>query len=290
MPHLPVRHRVYGAPATIKRRGNPYFADRRADRIGCSLAKDMLSKLSPRFWLLLFLAIIVIILFIYLAGWSTLLSVKKFEVRGTNLIPGSSVEDIARQRLSLKRIFVLPENGLIFYNSNALVSELKERYPLEQVKVVKRLPSTVVVTITERTPAAIWFEADSYYEVDKEGWVLSLTEGPVEGLPTLYNNGYPALDGKQVKNKERFFTFSADLGTAFSQRFPYIAIKQLVVDNELSTIKLIPLKGAFIYFSTDDSVTTQLERLDLLLQSELKGRFEKIRYIDLRFGDKVYYQ
>lgn len=109
-------------------------------------------------------------------------------------------------------------------------------------------------------------------------------------MPIIYNNGEPKINNKKVDNEESTIAFAKLLTPEFITRFSNIKIKQLLITNDKDTLTLVPEKGSMIYFSTVDSYNTQLDRLDILLKSELKGRFEKMHYIDLRFESKVYYQ
>jgi|GEM_PF-1892835 cell division protein FtsQ len=287
---LPVRHRSYTAPTSLRRRGNPYFKDRRADKISSSTFKNNLAKLPPRFWLWFFILIILAGALAWFLLFSDFLLVKKIEVRGASLIPSSSVENMAYERLERRRLLILSEEKLMVFHSDALIQDLRKRYALDDVKVVKRLPSTLIITLSEKIPVAVWFEADAFYQVDKDGWLLAFADGQLEELPTIHNNGMPKISEQRVVGMESSISFAQKLSPEFAIRFSSIPVRQLSVDNDFNTLKLVPQKGAMIYFATDDSITAQLDRLDILLSTELKGRFEKIRYIDLRFKDKLYYQ
>jgi small subunit ribosomal protein S2 len=48
--------------------------------------------------------------------------------------------------------------------------------------------------------------------------------------------------------------------------------------------------GLLTYFTIDEPISSQLDRLDVLIKGQLKNQLTGISYIDLRFGDKVYYK
>ncbi|MCX6792933.1 MAG: hypothetical protein NTY12_02815 [Candidatus Falkowbacteria bacterium] len=284
------RHRLYNTAAGARRRGNPYFANKKKDNFGASVMKNTLAHISPRVWLWFFLFIIVFIFLAWLLLFSNVLVVKNIEVKGTNLISSSDVETLASDHLDRSRLLFLSESRLAVFDSNSLKQEINDRYALDNIKVVKKIPSTLQVIISEKAPAAVWFEADTYQQIDASGWILVPVAGPVENLPIIFNNGFPKINDKKIDGADKIIVFAKNLTPEFVNRFSGIKIKQLAVDNEQDTIKLVPERGAMIYFSTSDDLNKQLDRLDLLLRSELKDRFEKVRNIDLRFGDKVYYQ
>jgi hypothetical protein len=48
--------------------------------------------------------------------------------------------------------------------------------------------------------------------------------------------------------------------------------------------------GPFIFFNIKDDIDKQLAKLVLIRDKELMDNFNKKTYIDLRYGDKVYYK
>lgn len=284
------RHRAYNASANSRRRGNPYFSNRRTDNFGASTVKNVLAHISPRVWLWFLLLIILVAVLAWLFLFSNILVIKNIEVRGASIISSAEIESLARNDLAKNRLFLLSESRLAVFNSQALKQEIFSHYALDKVQITKKIPSTLIITINEKIPVAVWFEADTFSEIDGSGWILAQTFGNLEGLPTIYNNGSPKINDKKIEGADQEITFVKYLAPEFVSRFSTIKIKQLTVDDEQDTIKLVPERGGMIYFSSADDLARQLDRLDALLRSELKGRFEKVHYIDLRFGDKVYYK
>ncbi len=281
--------RFYTGARGVDRRGNPYFSGKR-DRLAASPVKNTLYRLSPRFWLWFFTTFFITAIVAWLLLWSNVFIIKKVEVRGTILIPPAAIELLASERLESRRAWIFPESRLLVFNSQDFKQDIAERYSFEGIDIVKRLPSTLVIKVTERPAVAVWFEADTYYQIDTQGTILSISDGTVEGLPTIYNNGLPKIVDKIVSDSSDAITFARDLSVQFPLRFPSLTIKQIIIDNDEATLKLLPSKGAMVYFSTKDSLGVQIDRLEILLASELKDRFAKLKYIDLRYGDRVYYK
>ncbi|MFH1482541.1 MAG: hypothetical protein ABIE46_03405, partial [Patescibacteria group bacterium] len=62
------------------------------------------------------------------------------------------------------------------------------------------------------------------------------------------------------------------------------------IDNEEGTIELKVVSGPIIYFNIKDDLLKQVSKLDVTISQKLKEEFIKKTYIDLRYGDKVYYR
>jgi cell division septal protein FtsQ len=286
----PSPHHRWYTPSVERRRGNPYFSKRQIDRLGSSRVKNYLAHIPPRVWFYFFVLVILTFVLLWLFFISNILVIKNLKVEGNNLIKTIEIEQLAQKQINQSRWLVFSQNRLLVFNSADLKQTIKEHYNLEQIKISKKLPKTLIISLQERTPVAVWFEAETYQEIDSAGWILLTTNGEVEGLPIIYNNGWPKINHNKIEGADKEILFAKNLWPEFKKRFPNITVKQLTIDNDRNSLKLLPLKGAMIYFSTTDDLMTQLDRLDILLLSELKDRFEKVNYIDLRYGDKVYYK
>jgi cell division septal protein FtsQ len=285
----PTQHYRAYKPLSTRRQGNPYFGGERREP-GDSRLKSLLARIPPRAWFWIISCGIVLTALFWLLFISNIFIIQNIEVNGTELIPRTAIEELANEQSDQSRALLLSQKKLFVFNSAALKQTINDRYALDELRIVKKLPSTLIITVSEKKPVAVWFEADVYREIDAQGWVLTLPMSSLEGLPTIYNNGSPKASERQINDAEPIINAASALAIEFPKRFSSILIKQITIDNEINTLKVLPSRGAMIYFSVNDSVNAQLDRLDLLLRSELKGRFEKIQYIDLRFKDKLYYK
>ncbi len=287
---LPVRHRSYNAPTNIKRRGNPYFASRRSDKIGIFGIKNLLAKIPARGWFWIFAILLVCVALVWLLFFSSVFTVKYVEVRGSQLSSASEIETMIYAQTEEKRIFVLQQNRLLVFSSEDFKAKVLESYPIQNVTLVKKLPSTLIVELQEKQAAAVWLEAEQYYLLDAGAEIINPGSAQELGVPIIRNNGLPKINGQKVDIEPSVISTASQIFSNFSTRFSWISVKELAVSNEARTLILASNKGPMIYFNTSEAVEPQLMRLDTLLQSELRSRFEKLSYIDLRFGDKLYYK
>lgn len=279
-------------PARVSRErfANPYFKAKKADRVAHSRLKYLLSKVPPRAWLLIFGLLIVFIAVLWLLTCSSLLLVKKIEVRGTVESEQKTIESMAWEQSAFTRWWFFPQNKMFVFDKAALAKKIQDRYALDGLGLKRRLPSTLIVVVKEKPAAATWFEADAYYLVDRDGWIIRPLDAPQPGLPIFYNNGGARISGKQLMGVGKILGQADYVWQQLGGHFSYLNYRQLVVDNDRDTIKIILRDGAMIYVATDQPLDNQFERLDILLSGELKNRYAKLSYIDLRYGDKVYYK
>ncbi len=290
MPSIPHRHYQASRSARSRYSSNPYFRSRSADRLGRSRIKSLLGRISPRMWFYFFLACVIIGALLWLFAFSNIFAIEKISVEGTVNYDSSEIEQEARAQIEHPRALVFSQSRLAIFNGRALQKTLEEKYSLRQLRVIKKLPKTLIIRVVETEAAAVWFEADQYYLISLDGVVLRPTEGPAADLPTLYNNGLPRMQDGKINAQEKAIAAARSLRDELQGRFSYFPYEQLVVDNDRDTIKIIGKKRPAIYLTTDEALPAELDRLDVLLKGELASKLPKLQYIDLRFGDKVYYK
>jgi cell division protein FtsQ len=151
----------------------------------------------------------------------------------------------------------------------------------------RSLPSTVEVTVTERTPIAIGRITGEMYLVDERGTVIDLY-GPQYGdldLPIV--DGLAALEtGGAMLDEAR-----ADLAARLIESVhadPDVAAQLSQVDvADLHNAKVILNDDPAVVFVGHDRFLPRI-RTYLQLASALRQRVPEIEYVDLRFDGRIY--
>ncbi len=282
--------RFQSLPTARKRLDNPYFRTRQSDHISSSPVKGALSRMSPRSWAYGFLIVALLATVIWLFGFSTVFIIKAVDISGVPDEDTFALEALVWEQAETSRAWLLPQSRLFVFNAEELRSRIAESTTLASIRVIKKAPSTLQLKLTERSPALVWYEADTYYLIDSDGWVIRTLTAPQEGLAILYNNGSARLNGKQVTGQNEAIAAAIELQSEFSSRFSHIGYKQFVVDDSFHTVTVVLRGGQLMYLTTNQSLADQLDRFDLLLKETLKDSLAKLRYIDLRYGDKIFYK
>jgi cell division protein FtsQ len=128
-----------------------------------------------------------------LVGWlmfgSTVLAVHRIEVRGAHRVPVAAVREAASRELGRSMALISPQQVAVRVVGLPLVAH---------ATVVRRWPSTLVVTVTERQPiAAVPAAGGTVSLVDRDGVVVDTAPRAPDGLPLLQVDltraGVPAL-------------------------------------------------------------------------------------------------
>jgi cell division septal protein FtsQ len=238
----------------------------------------------------LILFVILIIALIWLICFSPFLTISQIEISGAREERIQSIEQSAWDQANQHRFWLLSQSHLYLFDGNQFKEKLLEQYSLNEVQIKKVVPKKLKIVITEKTPVAVWIENDTYYLIDGEGWVINTIGGPIPDLVTIHNNGQPKLNNKRLEGQESLIKASIELKSSLDSKFAYLESDQIVTTYERNSITLVLKDGVLIYFTIDEPISSQLDRLDVLIKGQLKNQLTGISYIDLRFGDKVYYK
>ncbi len=224
--------------------------------------------------------------------FSTVYDINSVEVIGARKIPSDEIVRVVRLKLNKDRLFGSSQNIFLF-DVNDLKKDLNNIYYLTSLEVLKYLPNKVEVLVVEKEYSAIWKEGDSYYYIDEVGKVIDRAN------PLEIKKSYPLIDSSKENkfNKNRiigeedgidfvigvFKTFRKD-DIDLLKRFD-----SFVLDST-DTLKIVLIEGPEILFSLANDSKKQVLKLVALKNQKLKDDFYNKEYIDLRYGDRVYYR
>ncbi len=280
------RTRVYSQ----KTYSNPFFQRRRNRRISRIPLKIKL------LWAFLILAIVGLFWFLF---YHQYFLIDNIVIKGAETIQEHKVYELVNRQLPKKRFFILNQNNLFSFSKRQAKNEVLKKYYVENLKINKQLPRTIVVSFKEKTATAIWLEDDIYYYIDNDFNIISKVETleiNTDNYTVLTNaikESSIADNGvtKKIKIGEEYLNFALQL----AQKIKNTAIPNngiLAINKAESTINLNISNGPVIYFNVNNDLEKQFKFLTTLFEETIKGEenLKKLQYIDLRFGDKIYYK
>jgi cell division septal protein FtsQ len=215
-------------------------------------------------------------------------------INGLDRMSNDEILKMVQDQLTGRNWIILPQNNLLFFNQDKFLSSAREKYRFQDIQVKKEWPGKLVVDVREKTLACIWNEGDKYYLTDSEGYVLSevnpldLTE---KTHPLISNESPMRIDNGRIQIDhlyiEKVSELSQDLAAKAASE---ISVDRFIIDKDIDTVKVVTRENVRVYFNTNEDLGSQVEKLLLLKREKLKDDFKNKKYIDLRFGDKIYFQ
>jgi len=130
--------------------------------------------------------------------------------------------------------------------------------------------------------------------MDLEGNIISEVpfKDPNPNFPRIYDESSQLVQGNQIIIPPRQIKFIINILTMLPLRTGDIDINSFRMPNRKSNeIKVVTEKGWQIYFNTNLNVETQLDKLVLIYEKKIKELgIDNLEYIDLRFGNRVFYK
>ncbi|MHB8171864.1 MAG: cell division protein FtsQ/DivIB [Thermincolia bacterium] len=237
---------------------------RRVRRIGRKVQRQKKTNLLKS---LFFILLILAAGFVFLQ--SSIFAIDNIEVKGTKFLNQEEVRKLTGLYL-----------GINIFKADLKAAEAKVTlHPLvKQVEVFRKLPSVVVVQITERQPVGLLPYRGSLLEVDSEGYYLALA-------PVGYQGSLPIINGVKVDQVRLGKQVASPL---LSGPLSYLAAMNPELMSKVSEINGADPANIIIY--TLDKVMIKLgdetrikEKLSLV-EDRLKQKYPvPAEYIDVSF-------
>ena len=220
-------------------------------------------------------------------------------INGSQRIDEHKIYNIIDKQLQKKRLFVFNQQNIFIFSKSQTRKEILINFSVDDLKINKDFPRLLTISFSEKTPAAVWLENEIYYYVDFDFNVLSQVDGLEIDAGSFIilqneNNSQSLIRqnglGRKVSLEKDYLLFCLELAkTVAGQGLDINNIFKL--DEEEKTIQMQPVNGPKIYFNVENDYDEQIKKLKALLSEKINQKeFGELEYIDLRFGDKIYYK
>lgn len=220
-------------------------------------------------------------------------------VEGTESIEQTKIEGDIRGQLDGTYMFIIPRDSIFFYSKDRISRYIKETYPeIQQFSVKLTSPNEITVSIEERKPVGVWCEGgDSAkcFFIDEKG-VLFQT------APSITGSVYFKYEGMLESG-----TSTNPLLATFLPEFQFKKLNEFAAGiksrREFTPIGFVRTKDSEGSVVTAEGVLLRialnkdLDAVAINLTSALNASSLKdpgvrstLEYIDLRFGNSLYYK
>jgi len=182
------------------------------------------------------------------------------------------------------------EKGMSMWGISLIKAEqgIRRSPYIEDVMIERRLPGTILIQLTEKTPLALLNVTGQFYCVDREGMVLPSRPGKHYDLPVLsgeFQGG--AVAGKYAGGKVIHEGLSFLLTLLAETPSLYPRLSEIVVHGENGIVAYTITGGIPVHFGTGPYEHKMKYLLALMRELEKKPSLRESRYIDLRYRRQV---
>jgi cell division septal protein FtsQ len=225
---------------------------------------------------------------LYLFIFSPIFQIKDILVAAPLQIPNNVVRDLI-EKTAAKKFLFWQTKSIFLYNAKRAGETISEKFlQLGDVQIKRKLPGTLVVQMQNRYALFQWCGKDQCFLVDRQG-ILFQEEFITQPAPDFLifserddkvRLGQKVLDAATL---ERILDISEQLNKELK-----IETKNFIIASDKFIAKTA--QGVEIYFDLDGDIPEQFFNLKVLLEKQINLQESSLEYIDLRFGNKLYYK
>lgn len=229
---------------------------------------------------------------------SPALRIKTVAVSGADILDPGAIRDAALATLAGSRWLVIPRASFFLADGSLVARDLEYNFPsIRSVNVSREFPATLRVDIAERDFWGIYcngLESSSTPVcafMDLSGFAYARSPEPRGVLVRIVRSDItdPPVVGSQALNPGLMETIRA-----LERDIPAYAgveIREFHFSARIpSEISVIAREGFTLIVKREDDGDTALRALARVLAEEIRERRPQLDYIDLRFGNKVFYK
>jgi len=237
---------------------------------------------------------IIFILLIFISGSVFILigpqfRISQIEILGLKNIKRESIEKIIDEELNKGIIF--KHNNIFLFNINTIEQNISKTYILESFEIEKSFnPAQISILLEEKVSALTYITTDECFNIDINGLIIE----PCNEL---------SVEFIQIRDESGEKLYAGDLAL-YKQTIDYI----IKLDDEISAqgievrtyklpsryssdLRVVTDKGFEIYFNKTLTIEEQLKKFNIIVREEIgPDKLNTVQYIDLRFGEKVFYK
>ena len=236
------------------------------------------------------------------------LNISEIQIVGNKVIETETLQQTVTEQIAGKYLYFFPKTNILFYPQNNIKNELQNKFKrLKDINLAVKNKRTLEVNLSEREAKYTWC-----------GKTLPLLDkGRVgEGSEKCYftdEDGF-IFDEAPYFSGEVYFKFYGLVSESYFSKSNFqqlISLKDTLVGIGLQPVilyvkdngemEVFLSKGASaetnprIIFKIDSDFQKVAENLQAALLaepllSEFKNKYSALQYIDLRFGNKIYYK
>ncbi|HVV39295.1 MAG TPA: hypothetical protein VHD31_03130 [Candidatus Paceibacterota bacterium] len=245
------------------------------------------------------ISVAVFLLLVLAAGatalsWAPFLRIQTIEIVGASSVGTSTIEIMVREEIGGTYGLVFAKDNALFYPRDQVQAQLTKQFPVfESVSLKVQDFTNLRIDIVERGPHALWCGESTTtpspcFLLDAVGVVYAPAADFSGEVYVKYFGSTTNSQPKQFLNPEQFRSLAAFAAAAAQQA--KVAVASVSVSDTAATMRFA--NGFALMFALKDDTADVLERFRLALTADpfTTHDLSQFEYLDLRFGDKLYYK
>lgn len=224
------------------------------------------------------------------------LRIGKIEIKGAALLSAAEVESEIRNEISGSRFLILPRDNFFLVSSKSIAENLSGRFHrIAEVVINKKFPKEIDVEIRERslwgayceTPDAGGARHICFYIDDSGTAYEDISDFAGSLLPIVYSPREVKVGDEALSSATlEFYSRAKDSTSAVNANMLSITLST----STPADARLNFAEGWYAVVTMARPTGEWRDILKTVLEKEVGDRRNQLEYVDLRFGNKVFYK
>ena len=230
------------------------------------------------------------------------INIQNLEISGNKVVEAKEVEGVVLSMLDGKYLWLFSKTNFLFYPKGKIKKTLAENFLiLKDIDLALENANTLKITLTEREAKFTWcgeglpedLSTGKCYFMDEGGYIYA--EAPYFSGDVYFkffgrteNNGNQPLGSYFLPEIFRRLVYFRDAAEGMNLNPSFVVVKN---DDDAELYLGSQINAPKIIFKLNADIEKTAQNLELVLGGEeLKEKIEALQYVDLRFGNKVYFK
>jgi cell division septal protein FtsQ len=211
------------------------------------------------------------------------------------LISEQEISDYIKKIMQKKFLFFFHQNTILSLTKSKIKKELLKDPRLQEIKIEKKWPKKIIVNFSEKQPAAlISILGDKDYYLSSTGQLISPAVNILRhiNLPLISDKtSLTWQDSRLIKSIDVALNL-LQKKIQFNNKDINFQTAEIDTDQGVIRLKLRSNEGWQAFFLPTEDINQQIANLKFILDNYLSDSKSRVglEYIDLRFGNRIYYK
>ena len=224
-------------------------------------------------------------------------TIQSISIEGAREVPEELIRRYTEALLDDGSYTIFSRKNIFLYSRADIEKGIESFFPrIKSAHIVSRsmLGTDLHIVVEEREPYALWclVEGGACYLMDKDGFIFSVMASSTPGERTTQYIFGGSISSSTNPIGQKFIPAHLPALLSLLEILGQAGFepKGAAIDSEQDFF--VPLREGFtLKASFGQDTNTLTKNLELVLSSDaLRGKEKSIEYIDLRFGNRVYYK
>jgi hypothetical protein len=180
-----------------------------------------------------------------------------------------------------KKFLIVPNNHILFLSKKKVINHVLENYPsVENVEIKKTKDRDVIITIKDRMPMGVWCDENCFF-FDDQGILFKKSFNYTGAVFTRW--------GTMSSSTLRFYDKVLCLDSCIDKTFVSFLSQNKIKEVSMDGVDLRMFTEYGFYIKALNNASTTMRNI-ALFKKEYVGDLKALEYVDVRFGDKIFYK